>query len=350
MKNILLNRKKIQPSHVFTGEKKLEDISLQRFVYNASEVQEEQDLYISKVSLLDDDGLNQWINIYGIHDPATIEQICHSLGIHALVIQDILDVNQRPKFQEFEDYWFFTLKSVLPEKDGGVITEQISFVLGKNYLLSFQEVKADYFAHIRERLRKGIGIVRGRSVDYLLYLMLEAILDNYFKTLDRLEKQSTAFRLTDINQDPGPDVLHKIEMLKQEVNQIKKTIVPIREFVSIVERENFGRIHQQHEKYFFELKDMCLSLLDACDQQMLNLESNVNLFFSVQGHRMNQVMKTLTVVASIFIPLTFIAGIYGMNFDYMPETKWHFGYFAVWIFMVISALLMMYYFKRKKWF
>jgi len=209
---------------------------------------------------------------------------------------------------------------------------------------------ADYFDHIRERLRKNIGIVRRRGTDYLIYLMLESILDNYFKTLDRIEESIIKIKLTDKTRELNTDILNNIEFYKRELNQIKKNIVPIKDFVHTMEREDFSMIEERHEKYFYELKDLCLTLIDQCDQMELRLESNVNLFFSIQGDRMNQVMKTLTVVATIFIPLSFFAGVYGMNFKKIPELNLEWGYYGFWGMIILVTAGMIYYFRKKRWF
>lgn len=347
----MLNRKKVNPlKPVFTGKKYVEKPNLQLYEYNRETIDEIADYDISAFAGFQEDDRQHWLNIHGIHDVDIVTTICEKLDVHALVMQDILDINQRPKFQEFDDYCFFTLKSVLPTSDYQVVSEQLSFILGKNYLISFQERKADYFEHVRQRIRENVGIVNHRGPDYLLFLLLESILDNYFKTVDNVEKNIEAFGIIDIDSDPSPDVLKDIEQFKREIHLIRKTILPIKEFIAKVEVEQFKLIHKKQIKYFQELKDLCLTLLDSCDQIDVRLESSINLFFSIQGHRMNQVMKTLTVVATIFIPLTFVAGVYGMNFVNMPELNWKWGYFGVWGIMILIFLYMLYYFRRKKWF
>lgn len=347
----ILNRKKLNPlTSVFTGVKYEEKLSLQLFKYNKDDYVEKTNFSEKEFKGFSDLTNQHWLNIYGIHDVKQITSICNKLGIHNLVIQDILDVNQRPKFQEYEDYWFFSIKSILPSNNMEIESEQLSFILGKNFLVSFQERKADYFVHVRQRIREKVGILRERGTDYLLFLLLESILDNYFKTVDNIEKHVEDFGVIDINTDPSPTILKTIELFKRQLHMIKKTITPIKEFVTKIEREQFNLIHQKNIKYFLELKDLCLTLLDGCDKIEVRLESNINLFFSVQGHRMNQVMKTLTVVAAIFIPLTFIAGIYGMNFSNMPELTWRWGYLGIWVIIVIVFIGMIIYFKRKKWY
>jgi magnesium transporter len=347
----VLNRKKINPSApIFTGVKYSETLSLQLFKYNQDEFFEQSDYLVENFEGFPENGFQYWLNIHGIHDTDAITKICTTLGIHDLAIQDILDVNQRPKFQEYEKYWFFTLKSIVPTNKTVIEQEQLSFILGRNYLVSFQEKKADYFEHIRQRIRNNTGILRSRGSDYLLFLLLESILDNYFNTVNDVESKIEEMGVIDIETDPSPDLLKTIELFKRQIHQIKKTLIPIKEFVTKIEREQFGFINEKHVKYFYELKDLCLSLIDDCEQIEVRLESSTNLFFSIQGHRMNQVMKTLTVVATIFIPLTFIAGIYGMNFTNMPELHWKYGYFGIWFIIMAVFAVMLIYFKKKKWY
>jgi magnesium transporter len=238
---------------------------------------------------------------------------------------------------------------VLPS-DQELITEQISFVFGSNYLMSFQEREADYFEHLRYRLRDKMGILSERGPDYLLYTMLESILDNYFKTLQQMEDNMEAFDVLSGFHEPSPEILEKIESYKKHLHIIRRTILPIKEFSQVIEREDNPYIEKKHLKYFLEIKDLSLTLLDQCETLTASLESSTNLFFSLQSHRMNQVMKTLTIVATIFIPLTFVAGIYGMNFSHMPELEWKYGYAGVWGLFIIMLLGMLSYFKKKNWF
>lgn len=347
----LLNRKKVNPSTpTFTGVKRVKELSFQLFIYDKTKCIENSDFIISKFTKFSPNKAFNWLNVHGIHDVEKIKTLCSKLNIHDLAIQDLMDVNQRTKFQEFDDYCFFTLKSIIPSVDSTLEEDQLSFILGKNYLVSFQEHKADYFDHIRERLRNDIGIVRKHGSDYLLYLLLESILDNYFKTIDELEDKVSESCTIDISKDPSPKLINSIELFKRQLHKIKKTILPIKDIVTKIEREELNLINKRHMKYFYELKDLCLSLIDEIEQIEVKLESSTNLFFSVQGHRMNQVMKTLTVVATIFIPLTFIAGVYGMNFSNMPELKWKWGYFSIWVIMIAMFVGMLIYFKRKKWY
>ncbi len=344
------SRKRVKPySNVFTGVKQLEDVTLDLFKYNAKSFEEHKGLSLDQVST-SDKHFSYWINITGIHDEEKVKSLCEAFNVHPLIIEDILDVYQRTKFQEFDDYWFFSLKAINLHEHGMLKTEHLSFILGSDYLISFQEVKADHFEHIRERIRQGLGIVRERTPDYLLYLFLEAILDGYFHVLGEIEDAIAAINLTDKNADLSTDLLSKIELFKRQVNAIKRMVNPVKEFALTVEREKPNMIDKKHLKYYYEIKDIAFTLVDECDKLEMRLDSNINLFFSVQGNKMNEVMKTLTVMATIFIPLTFIAGIYGMNFTHMPELQWEHGYALVWLVMVLATLGMLYYFRRKRWF
>lgn len=346
-----LNRKNVNPKmHVYTGLNRSEPMKLQLFKYNKSKHQENTNYSIDEFVSFPKEGMVYWLNLHGIHEVEQIQKLSDKLGIHQLVVQDILDINQRPKFQEYDNYWFFSIKSILPSEEIELELEQLSFILGPNYLVSFQEKEADYFLHVRERIRSDVGIVRERGADYLLFLLLESILDNYFKTLQNIEDVIENLKFVNAEKDPTPEVLKTIEVYKRQIHTIKKTLIPIRDFLGRIEREQGGFIHEKHQKYFNELKDLSLSLIDDTDQIEIRLESNTNLFFSVQSHRMNQVMKTLTVVATIFIPITFVAGIYGMNFENIPELGWKYGYLGFWGVIFLIILGMLYYFRRKKWF
>ncbi|MBE0673151.1 MAG: magnesium/cobalt transporter CorA [Bacteroidales bacterium] len=346
-----LNRRKKDPNEfVFTGDSKTSELDIQLFSFNKDQITESTGLKPADANIPYDDKSISWLNVYGIHDASAIASICMKLKADNLTIQDILDVNQRPKFQEFDSYSFFTIKSILPSVDEEIKSEQLSFILGKNYLVSFQEEKADYFDHLRKRLRDGIGNVRERGADYLLFVMLEAIMDNYFRTLQILERDIDKWGLIDPETDPSPLLLKKLEAYRRHVTMIKRTLFPIKEFTLVIERGNNMFIDKSNLKYFFELKDICLTLIDTCETFESELQSHINLFFSVQGQRMNQIMKTLTIVATVFIPLTFIVGIYGMNFPNMPEIGWKYGYASVWAVMIISVVGMIIYFIKKKWF
>lgn len=338
-----IRRKENPEKHIFTGKPSSDSIEMQLYVYNKDSLKESKDLSLDSIKKFVADGNYYWLNIYGLHDADLITALCKKEGVHDLVIQDILDINQRPKFQEDQEYSFLTLKSISQKES--IVTEQISFILGGNFLISFQEQRADYFNHIRKRLRDNLGSIREHSPDYLLYTMLESILDNYFTALDKLDQE-----IESISFLPSQIPLEKIEQGKKLVHYIKRAILPIKEFAQSVEHRQCRDIKPEQIKYFLEIKDLSLTLIDSCDTILYSLESKTNLFFSIQGEKMNQIMKTLTVVTSTFIPLTFIAGVYGMNFKHIPELEWRYGYFAVWIVMVLLFIGMLLFFRKKRWF
>lgn len=351
MKKRTYNRKKLNPYElIYTGNQQEGKSEAQLFVYNSDKIKESESVQLSDFKKMEEDHSVYWLNLHGIHDVELIKKLCNNLGVHNLTIQDILDVNQRPKYEIFEKYSFVSIKSILSSPEASYEEEQLSFILGKNFLLSFQERRADHFSHIRTRLRNKTGLVRDRGADYLLFLLLEAILDNYSNSVFKIQNISEKLGLIDLDSDPSPSSLKEMEHYKRQAQQIKKTIVPIKEFVTKIEREKSSFIKEEYMNYYFDLRDLCLLLKDECDTIESRLDSSTNLFFSIQGHRMNQIMKTLTVVASVFIPLTFIAGIYGMNFNNMPELHWKWGYYAVWGLMILLFIVMMIYFRRKKWF
>lgn len=333
----------------FIGKQYLETTSMQLIQFNKDNFSENKAFKATGLIGFPESESVYWLNIHGIHDVELIKSICYKLGIHRLVVQDILDTNQRPKLQEFENYLFFSVKSILPTDDNELKIEQISFVLGNNFVLSFQERPADFFEHIRQRIREYKGLARERSADFLLYLLLEAILDNYFTTLEDLEPKIYEM-ITITDSDPDPKIMSEIENFKKLILQIKRSLNPLFEAISGIEKGISGKIQEQHLKYFNDLKDQCSQALENSEALIQRLESGTNLFFSVQGHRMNQVMKTLTIVTSIFIPLSFIAGVYGMNFSNMPELTWQYGYFVVLGIMVVLIIGMLAFFKKQKWY
>ena len=336
----------------FNGTQYLEKPEIQIYRFNKTKFTESENLEIEELSKLASDEIF-WINIYGIHDVEFIKAICSKLNIHRMIVGDILEIGQRPKIVEFDSHLFFSIKSILPlqtHENGMTINrEQISFVLGKNYIVSFQEKKGNYFQHIRERIKSGKGLIRERGADFLTYFLLEAVLDNYFDTVEALETKVN--KLLDLDEDtnPHPKTIRYIEDYKKTILQIRKALVPLKDAIGGLEKGFSELIEPKHIKYFFDLKDQCLQLNENLEYINQKLESGSNFIFSLQSHKMNQIIKLLTIVSTIFIPLTFVAGIYGMNFKNIPELKFEYGYIYFWIFMLTSTFFMLYFFKKKKW-
>jgi len=341
-------RKKDPLEYRFIGEQLIEKTQVQLFTFDKESCEENSSvLNLSEVKF-DNPDKKYWLNFHGIHETEKIGDFCSSLGIHRLAIQDILDTNQRPKFQAYENFYFFSIKAILPTDDTIIAVHQLSFILSNNFLISFQERNDQFFDHVRDRIREDIGIVRERNLDYLFYLLIEAVLDTYLKTFESFENRLEVIHNYNMSDDPSPSVINSIEELKSKIYQINKMLLPVKEFLSKLERESYLFVEKKHQKYYHELKDLCLQISDYNDSMEKTLESKINLFFSFQGQKMNQVMKTLTIVSTIFIPLTFIAGVYGMNFKNMPELESNSGYFITLFVMVIVAFAMVFLFKKKK--
>ena len=335
----------------FIGVQYLEKPEVQIYLYNSEthEIINNPDLK-SSVKAYQKENLNFWFNIHGIHDKKIINNICRDFNIQRFVIRDILDTTQRARISDFEEYLFINLKSILPADSDDIAIEQISFVLGYKYLLTFQERVADHFNHIRERIKQSLGFSREKEIDYLLYLLLDAIIDNYRTTLEQIDPLAEQYSQDVLKSNSTPALLEDIEDLKENLFLLKKSISPIYEALGKIDKDFSRLISPGNIKYFNYLKEKCLHIIDDIDINLNKLDSAANMYFSIQGHKMNEIMKTLTIIASIFIPLTFIAGLYGMNFDNMPELRWHYGYFGALGLMAAICLFLVYFFKKKRWF
>ncbi len=332
----------------FIGEKKMEEVKLQLFTYNEASCVEKEG--IDDCISIDPTNpeSNHWLNVYGIHDVDLIEHIGKVLNLERLTVRQVVDTTQRPKVDDYDDYIFFSVKSILKDKDHQLKIEQLSFVLGKNYVTSFQEEVGDHFDHIRNKLRENLGLIRKRDCDFLLSQLLDAILDNYFETLDSIN-QEVALIEKETLTNPRQSTLLLIEKNKKEVDKIKKSLAPFKEALTNILKDRTHYIGKRNRKYFRDLKNSCSNAIEEAHATYTALESLTNIYFSSLSQKMNETMKVLTTVATIFIPLTFIAGIYGMNFDHMPELKWRYGYFMIWGIMILILAGMIIYFRRKKW-
>lgn len=264
-------------------------------------------------------------------------------------MEDILNTTQRPKIEEYDTYLFLTLKMLGIDKKGEkIVSEQVSFVLGNNWLITFQEQQGDVFDIVRARLRDSKGIIRQKKADYLLYSLIDVSVDNYFfvsehfaDKIETLEEQ--------ILHNPSQESLQTIQKLKRQLMNFRKSIIPLRESVSSLQKFNVKLINDSTFPYLRDVYEHLIHLTDNLESNRDLLASIMDLYLSGVSNKMNEIMKVLTIIATIFIPLTFIAGVYGMNFQYMPELHWKYGYFIVWGIMIIVAIIMINYFKRKKW-
>lgn len=290
-----------------------------------------------------------WINIDGVHDTEVIEKIGKHFGIHPLVLEDIVNTGQRPKVENLDDYIFIVLKMLdYDEKGMEIKSEQVSLILGSNFVISFQEREGDVFDPIRKRVRNGKGRVRKMGTDYLTYALMDTVIDNYFLILERLGESLESLEEKLIT-NPEPETLQTIHKMKRETIFLRKSVWPLREVISGLERSESSLIKKVTKIYIRDVYDHTIQVIDTVETFRDLVSGMLDTYLSSVSNKMNEVMKVLTIIATIFIPLTFIAGIYGMNFEYMPELGWVWGYFSVWFIMVVIALSMVFYFKRKMW-
>jgi magnesium transporter len=290
-----------------------------------------------------------WINIDGIHQPSNIEKIGKQLKIHPLVLEDVMNTGQRPKMEDYGDYLFVVLKMLhYDEKENETKTEQVSLVLGSNYVISLQENEGDVFDPIRERVRSNRGRIRKMGADYLAYSLIDAIVDNYFMVLEKIGEKIEDIE-DELIKNPTPEVLHTIHRLKRELIFLRKSVWPLREVISRLERWESPLIDKSIDIYLRDVYDHTIQVIDALETFRDMLSGMLDIYLSSVSNRMNEVMKVLTIIATIFIPLTLVAGIYGMNFKYMPELDWVWGYPMVYVVMLVIGAVMLFYFRRKKW-
>ncbi len=347
-------RKKIPVTIEYTGIYTDSKTEMQLFVYEENSVAEFQDITLKKINESKDDTQNNWLNIHGLNDAELIKSLAETIKLNTVIVSDILNISRGTRLDELDDTLFFSVKSILPNVDKNtILIEQISFLLQDNLIVSFQEKRGDFFTHIRERLRENTGIVRKKKVDYLLYLMLDSIIENFYVTIEHKEDKIEALLVASKTSE-SPEIMEEIEQLREVFHLLKRSITPLRDALftikTIKEDDEFNSIEKSNYIFFGRLHQKALELLEQIDYDMKTLDSASNFFYTAQSHRMNEVMKTLTVISSVFLPLTFIVGLYGMNFKYIPELNFRYGYFITLGVMFVLVLLMLYYFKKKRWF
>lgn len=291
-----------------------------------------------------------WLNFHSIAERDLIETFCQSIEIEKLTVEEIYRNEKRPKLEEYPGYIFFSVKSALPHSDRNarLRQEKISFILNDKFLISFQERSSDHFTDVRDRIEKKRGKIRFKGPDFLLYRLLDAITDNYFEVLDDII-HSIEVLDNRLLRNPQSDTLKHIETQKRKLIELRKIVFPLKETTSQLEKMQSPFLCDENRYYFAELKENCLTVLEEIDANKQILDGMANLYYAIQDQKLNEIMKLLTVVSAIFIPLTFIVGVYGMNFEYMPELKMKYGYFIAWGIMAIIAVSLLFYFYRRGW-
>jgi len=334
---------------VFIGERKREHTHIDIFDFNAESLQEFTDVSLDKCSELATEPTVTWVNINGVHDLEMLEALGKRFNLHPLTLEDIANTTQRPKVEEFPDYLFIVMKMlVFNEENNDIEVEHVSLILGENYVISLLEDEGDVFDTVRERIRSGKGRIRKMKADFLAYSLLDAVVDHYFLAVERIGDviESIDERVL---ADPKPADIHEIHELKRDVLKLRKAVWPLREEIGSLDKIESPLLRAETGVFIRDLYDHTIQVIDMVETCRDLLGGMHDTYLSSMSNRMNEVMKMLTVIATIFIPLTFIVGIYGMNFRHMPELEWQWGYYVVWAVMIVIGGGMVVYFKRKKW-
>jgi len=335
---------------IHIGDKRTEKVKITLINYDEAQYQEREIKKIEECFPFEIKPTITWLNINGIHDVEIMEKIGEQVGLHPLLLEDIMNTDQRPKIEDFGDFIFITLKMLYccNEKKNEIEVEQVSLILGLNFVISFQEREGDVFNSIRERIKKGKGKMRKSGADYLAYTLIDAIVDNYFIILE-----GTGEKIEEMEEklitNPTPNTLQGIHNLKRDMIFLRKSVWPLREVISGLERTESSLIKESTGIYLRDVYDHSIQVIDTIETFRDMISGMLDIYLSSISNKMNEVMKVLTIIATIFIPLTFIVGIYGMNFEYIPELKLHWGYFAVLFIMAVVSIIMIIYFRKKKW-
>ena len=334
---------------IYTGEKTTQKLFIESFDYTENAITEQELLNIEDVFGYKNTASISWININGLNNIDAIEKIGNHYELHPLILEDIVNTSQRPKIDEYDDYIFIILKMLYYDKDENIVSEQVSMVLGDNYVLTFQEAEGDVFDSVRDRLRQSKGRIRGLGSDYLLYALIDAVVDHYYivnETMgNKVEDLEDMLFEGMLKENLNKQVLD----LKKELLKVRRVIFPLREIISRIEKSDHKLIKKKTIQFYRDIYDHIIQLSDTIDIYREMIFSLMDMYMTSISNKMNEVMKVLTIMATIFIPLTFIAGIYGMNFDNIPELHYQYSYYILWGVMIVIFLGMLYYFKRKKW-
>lgn len=331
------------------GETRSEQVSICLREYNEG-YYEEQTLKFSDFAgcVFDNPDTVTWLHVTGVHSVPVVEKLGQCFNLHPLVLEDILNTNHRPKLEDYTEYTFLVAKAIYCVSDREYATEQISIVLGANYIISFQESSREIFAPVLTRIKGGKGRIRRMGADYLAYALLDTVVDNYFVLLEDLGEKIEQLEER-LVIEPDRQMLNGIYSLKTEMLFMRKAIWPLREIINALERGDSKFFKEATLLYLRDVYDHTIQVIDTLETYREMVTGMLDIYLSSVSHKLNEVMKVLTIISTIFIPLTFLAGVYGMNFKYMPELDWEWGYPLVWAIMITAVLFMMRYFRNKKW-
>ena len=335
---------------VHVGEKKIGDIKITLIDYDNSYLEEKEIKNIDECFPFKDKPTVTWINVEGLHQIEILEKLGNFFGVHPLAQEDILNTDQRPKLEDFDNNIFIVLKMLsYDDKRSEIITEQVSVILGTNFVISFQEgIEGDVFEPVRERIRGHKGRIRQAGPDYLTYRLFDAVVDNYFIILEKLGQKIEPLE-EELLDNPTSKTLQKIHHFKNEMIFLRKTVWPLREVISTLQRNESALINEVTRIYLRDVYDHAIQVMDSVESIRDMLSGMLDIYLSTMNNKLNQVMKVLTIIATIFMPPTFIVGVYGMNFKYMPELDWKYGYPVILLIMLTIAVTMLVIFRKKKW-
>ena len=334
---------------VHIGEEKGERTKITVFEFDELSFQEREPENLGECFLFKKEPTVTWVNVHGVHEVEILEKFGNCFGLHPLVMEDILNTDQRPKIENYGEDLFIVLKMLsYDEKKDEISAEQVSLVLRANAVLSFTEKEKGVFTPIQERLRSGKGRLRKMGADYLAYTLLDIIVDHYFAILEKLSEKIEELE-EKLVTNPTTPILQKIQTLKRETIFLRKWVWPLREVISSLERGESSWIQEGTRFYLRDVYDHTIQVMDTVETFREVLSGMMDIYLSSINNRMNAVMKVLTIIATIFMPLTFLAGVYGMNFKHMPELEWQWGYPLLWVFMILIAVFMLISFRKKKW-
>jgi magnesium transporter len=318
--------------------------------YDEKEIREQELERVEECFVFRDSPATTWIDVQGVHDAEVLRRLGECYGFHPLVLEDILNTDQRPKIEDYGDYLYIVLKMLSSgNSDGEIASEQISLILGPNFLFSFQEgIRGDVFASVKERIRKNGTKLRKLGADYLAYSLMDAIVDNYFDVLEKAGERVEVLEERIVN-DASNETLRDIHYLKREMIFLRKALWPLREVVNSMIRADMPLIADTTRIYLRDVYDHTIHVIDTIETLRDMVSGMLDIYLSSISNRMNAVMKVLTIIATLFMPLTFVAGVYGMNFTHIPELHWRYGYLFFWVINVLIATAMLIFFRKKKW-
>lgn len=290
-----------------------------------------------------------WINVNGLNFSEEITKLGDYYDLHPLVMEDVLNTDHRPKVDEYGDYLFIVLKMLYFNKDEHFVVEHISLVVGQNYILTFQESDEDIFHFIRDRIANPDSRIRSTGADYLAFALIDTIVDNYFAVIEDFGEKIEILEDQLFNENPDDSVPKEIQALKREVLRIRRSVFPLREVISRLEKSEHKVIEDKTREFFRDVYDHIIQINENIEIYRDMVWGLMDMYMTTVSNKMNNIMKVLTIIATIFIPLTFVVGVYGMNFDNMPELHYENGYYVVWSAMILIFIGMLYFFRRKKW-